>query len=77
MAIAKLSIGEVNSGPFNAIDSVIDRLNVATSGTLAEADTIENVAAIADPTTADAEAIATKVNELIAALITAGAMAAS
>lgn len=77
MAIAKLSIGEVNSGPFNAIDSLIDRINAAASGTLSDADVVENVAAIADPTTADAEAIATKVNELIAALITAGAMAAS
>lgn len=27
MAIAKLSIGEVNSGPFEAIDSLITRIN--------------------------------------------------
>ena len=67
----------MNSGPFNAIDSVIDRINAAVSGTLSEADIVENVAAIADPSTADAEAIATKVNELIAALITAGVMEAA
>ena len=77
MAIAKLSIGEVNSGPFNAIDSVIDRINAAVSGTLSGADVVENVAAIVDPATADAEAVATKVNELIAALITAGVMEAA
>lgn len=73
MAIDKLSIGEVNSGPFNAVDSLIERLNAGAAG----GDQVVNVAAIADTTTATAEAVGDKVNELIAALITAGVMAAS
>jgi len=73
MAIDKLSIGEVNSGPFLAIDSLIERLNVGAAG----GDQVANVATIADTSTATATAVGDKVNELIAALITAGVMAAS
>ena len=73
MAIDKLSIGEVNSGPFNAVDSLIERLNAGVAG----GDKVANVATIADTSTATATAVGDKVNELIAALITAGVMAAS
>jgi len=72
MTIDKLSIGEVNSGPFDAVDSLIERLNTGAAG----GDKVANVAAIADTATATATVVGDKVNELIAALITAGVMAA-
>lgn len=71
MAIAKLSIGEVNSGPFNAIDSLIDRVNG------------EDFAAItqmpfqADSVAADVPSLVADFNSLLAALQAAGLMAAS
>ena len=73
MAIDKLSIGEVNSGPFNAVDSLIDRLNAGAAG----GEQVANVAAIADTTTATSEDIGNKVNELIAALVASGVMASA
>lgn len=36
MAVAKLSIGEVNSGPFEAIDSLIDRINAQDFAAITE-----------------------------------------
>lgn len=72
MAIDSLSIGEINSGPFNAIDSVIARLNTSAAG----ADVAGNVTVIADPSTATAEDVANKVNAVITSLVAAGLMEA-
>lgn len=71
MAIAKLSIGEVNSGPFNAIDSLITRINgedfAATTQMPLQADSVA----------ADVPALVADFNALLAALQAAGLMASS
>ena len=71
MAIAKLSIGEVNSGPFNAIDSLIDRVNgEAFAG-------ITQMPFQADSVAADVPALVADFNALLAALKAAGLMASA
>lgn len=71
MAIAKLSIGEVNSGPFNAIDSLITRINgedfAATTQMPLQVDSVA----------ADVPALVADFNALLAALKAAGLMASS
>lgn len=69
--VEKLSIGEVNSGWWDAINSLIDRLNAGAAG----GEVAANVAVIADPSTATAEDVANTVNAVITALVAAGIMA--
>jgi hypothetical protein len=70
MAIAKLSIGEVNSGPFEAIDSLITRINTeAFSG-------ITEMPNQADSVAADVPALVVDFNLLLDKLKAAGLMVA-
>ena len=71
MAIAKLSIGEVNSGPFNAIDSLIGRLNGEDFAGIAQMPFQANSVA------ADIPTLVADFNSLLAALQAAGLMATS
>lgn len=70
MAIAKLSIGEVNSGPFNAIDSLITRINTEDFAAIAE---MPNQA---DSVAADVPALVVDFNLLLDKLKAAGLMVA-
>ena len=71
MAIAKLSIGEVNSGPFNAIDSLIGRINAEGFSDATQ------MPLQADSVAADVAALVADFNALLAALKAAGLMASS
>lgn len=71
MAIAKLSIGEVNSGPFNAIDSLIDRINAAGFSEATQ------MPFQADSEAEDVAGLVADFNALLAALKDAGLMASS
>lgn len=69
MAIAKLSIGEVNSGPFNAIDAVIDRINTIPATEFTPAANVPQISGGESPTEAE-------FNALLTALKDAGLMVA-
>lgn len=70
MAIAKLSIGEVNSGPFEAIDSLITRINTEAFAGITE---MPNQA---DSVAADVPALVVDFNLLLDKLKAAGLMVA-
>lgn len=70
MAIAKLSIGEVNSGPFEAIDSLIGRINTQDFAAITE---MPNQA---DSVAADVPALVVDFNLLLDKLKAAGLMVA-
>lgn len=56
-------------------DEILLKANTADLGALATANAAADVADIADPNTADAEACATKINELLVSLRAAGILA--
>lgn len=69
MAIAKLSIGEINSGPFNAVDSLIGRINTSGLGDITPAANVPQLSGGESPTEAE-------FNALLTALKAAGLMEA-
>lgn len=68
MAITKLSIGEINSGPFNAIDSLVDRINGEDFAEFTQAANVPQLTGGEAPTEAE-------FNALLTALKAAGLMA--
>lgn len=67
--VDKLSGGEINSGPFNAVNSLIERMNVQGLGDLTQGP------AVADSTAIDVAGLVVDFNELLASLRTAGVIA--
>lgn len=69
MAVTKLSIGEENSGPFRAIDSVIARINMLDATEFTQAANVPQLTGGESPTEAE-------FNALLTALKAAGLMVA-
>ncbi|MNQ35944.1 hypothetical protein D3C85_494510 [compost metagenome] len=72
MAVTKLSIGEVNAGPFEAINAVITRVNSIPATEFEQAANIPQYAV----DFADLAAATAAVNGILTALKTAGLMVA-
>lgn len=68
MAVEKLSIGEVNSGPFEAIDSLVGRINTEDFASFTQAANVPQITGGESPTEAE-------FNALLTALKNAGLMA--
>lgn len=69
--VDKLSIGEINSGPFNAIDSLVDRINDEDFAGITQMPYQAPAAA------ADVAALKTQFDALLTKLVNAGLMASS